>query len=295
LPPFLKRGLFRPAASLMLLLASACGTLPDLGPAPVIVGMDHIPVAVHDLDQAAADYRRLGFALKPGRVHENGIRNQHVKFEDGTEIELITASEARDEATADYLVHLSHGDGPAFAGFYAPDRHALTARLDDLRQPYVAGDEWVTLPDVPLLRYMFFSGRNHSPTDRPETFAHPNGAQSLIGVWIARDNADPERHLLSVLGAKLTTRQVHVPDEMNATVATLPEAEVSFLPSSRQLVPGRPVVGAVLLTRNVETVQQVLAAAHIASPPIVQSAGSRSVFVPPALTHGLWLEFRERR
>ena len=49
---------------------------------PVIAGLDHVPIAVGDLDAAAARYRALGFALKPGRPHANGIRNQHAKFAD---------------------------------------------------------------------------------------------------------------------------------------------------------------------------------------------------------------------
>jgi len=60
-------------------------------PEPVVRGLDHVPLAVKDLEQAKADFEALGFALKPGRPHDNGLRNAHVKFPDGTEIELITA------------------------------------------------------------------------------------------------------------------------------------------------------------------------------------------------------------
>ena len=55
-----------------------------LAAAPIVAGLDHVPVAVRDLEAAAADYRRLGFVLKPGRPHANGIRNVHAKFADGT-------------------------------------------------------------------------------------------------------------------------------------------------------------------------------------------------------------------
>jgi catechol 2,3-dioxygenase-like lactoylglutathione lyase family enzyme len=78
---------------------------------PVVVGLDHIPIAVADLERAAERYRRLGFTLKPGRAHKNGIRNQHAKFADGTELELITAPEGRDSLTRHLFLapELTHG------------------------------------------------------------------------------------------------------------------------------------------------------------------------------------------
>src|SRR5262245_52400491 len=89
-----------------------CAAL-DAAPA-VHVGLSHVPIAVADLEQAAADYSRLGFALKDGRPHPNGIRNCHVKFRDGTEIELITAPAATDPLTRYYRSVIAAGDRAAF-------------------------------------------------------------------------------------------------------------------------------------------------------------------------------------
>lgn len=97
---------------------------------PLVLGLDHIPLAVTDLEDAMEQYGRLGFELKPGRSHENGIRNQHVKFPNRTGLELITASESRDPQTTEYLRHLAAGDGPAFVGFYAADLDAVARKLD---------------------------------------------------------------------------------------------------------------------------------------------------------------------
>ena len=66
---------------------------------PVVRGLDHIPLAVNDLEASRADFEALGFVLKPGRRHENGLRNLHAKFPDGTEIELITVGAATDALT----------------------------------------------------------------------------------------------------------------------------------------------------------------------------------------------------
>ena len=44
-------------------------------PAPPATGLDHVPLAVNDLTQFTADVARLGFTLKPGSPHTDGIRN----------------------------------------------------------------------------------------------------------------------------------------------------------------------------------------------------------------------------
>ena len=52
--------------------------------------LDHIVIAVADLDQAIADYRKLGFTVHPGGVHHGGVsHNALVVFADGSYFELI--------------------------------------------------------------------------------------------------------------------------------------------------------------------------------------------------------------
>ena len=150
---------------LLLLFTALLSAAPVAAAPPLILGLDHIPLAVRDLDQAGRDFARLGFTIKPGRPHDNGIRNLHVKFADRTEIELITAAEPRDALSGEYVDHLRAGDGPAFVAFYAPDFDALAARLTALHQPYRHDWATVALPSPPALRHIFFSARLASPTD----------------------------------------------------------------------------------------------------------------------------------
>jgi catechol 2,3-dioxygenase-like lactoylglutathione lyase family enzyme len=234
-------------------------------------GLDHIPIAVTDLEAAAERYRALGFVLKPGRPHDNGIRNQHAKFLDGTELELITAPEARDELTSIYRTHLAEGDGPAFLAFFAP------AFAEAGRQAAPS--------------YVFFGGLNRSPTDKPEHFAHPNGAEALIGVWLAADDLSRERKLLQAMGATIERREVHVPDPLTTDVARLAGDEVVLLPGRFQIVPGRRIVGASVAVKSVASARRLLERSRGA--PLRVAA--QSVFLPPSATNGLWLELREGR
>ena len=236
-----------------------------LAAGPAVAGLDHVPIAVRDLPAAAADYRRLGFVLKPGRSHENGIENVHAKFPDGTEIELITAPAARDGLTSRYRRHLESGDGPAFLALHAP-----------------GGVEGIQAPD-----YLFFARLNHSPTDRPEHFAHPNTARTLGAVWLAGELA-AERALLRTLGAVLEERTVHVPDPVRATVARFGAGEVYLLPASRAIVPGRPIVGVTVGVTDPSAARRVIERGGVATRAGI--GGRPKVFVAPEAAHGLWLE-----
>jgi hypothetical protein len=62
---------------------TALSLVMSLEPGAAVLGIDHVPVAVADLESAGEQYRALGFALKPGRPHANGIQNLHAKFPDG--------------------------------------------------------------------------------------------------------------------------------------------------------------------------------------------------------------------
>jgi catechol 2,3-dioxygenase-like lactoylglutathione lyase family enzyme len=266
------------------------GSAPD---APAVVGLDHIPIAVADLEKAAERYRALGFALKPGRPHDNGIRNQHVKFTDGTELELITAPEARDALTTTYRRHLAAGDGPAFLALFAPSFDRAAARLAAAGAPFRRQGRSFDFGEAEPLRYLFLGPRNHSPTDRPEHFAHANGAESLVAVWLAADDLGPERRLLEALGATMDRAEVHVPGALEAAVARLHEGEVRLLPAAQQVVPGRRIVGATLRVRSLEGVKRVLGPGAWTTLRVVRHPRGASVFLPPAMTHGLWLELRE--
>jgi catechol 2,3-dioxygenase-like lactoylglutathione lyase family enzyme len=221
--------------------------------AGTVEGLDHVVVAVNDLAAAVADYRALGFAIKPGRPHDNGIRNFHVKFSDGTEIELLTAPQSRDALTATYRQHLAEGDGPAFVALYAPHGRVPTG-----------------------LPFVFLGSRNASPTDLPEHFAHPNGARSLIAVWLAAADTRSLSQALEGLGGRPIGGAVK-----------FDQGEVVLLRQASH----RPIVRAVVAVDDVGAARRYLRAMDIA----VDDESEGSVVLPRALTHGLVVELRERR
>jgi catechol 2,3-dioxygenase-like lactoylglutathione lyase family enzyme len=256
----------------------------------LVHGLDHVPIAVANLEAAGQRFEQLGFRLKPGQAHANGIRNQHVKFANGTQLELITAPDAVDPLTRTYRAHLESGDGPVFAGFFAADRTRLDGTLAALGLPAATEGALTTFPDRHPLHYLFFGSRNASPSDRPEHFAHPNGARALISLWLAVDDGNV-RALMTSLGVTFETVDVDLPNTRQALRGALPDGDILLLPHTRQVVPGRPIAGVTLQVESLSATEAAMAKA----PASIGNALVRrdhSVFLPPALTHGLWIELR---
>jgi catechol 2,3-dioxygenase-like lactoylglutathione lyase family enzyme len=55
----------------------------------MIQGIDHLVIVVKDLDEAARDYRQLGFTVVPGGQHPVGSHNVLISFADGSYLEII--------------------------------------------------------------------------------------------------------------------------------------------------------------------------------------------------------------
>ena len=287
----------RPPSSRVLRIACSLGGLLLVAPPArvsgtqaVAISLGHVPVAVRDLEQASATYRAMGFAIKPGRAHVNGIRNAHVKFPDGSGIELITADKAADALTARYVEFLTHGDGPAFLAFHARETEPLVSLLR--RGGYACRREGdLTELRDPGLDNLFFVRDNRSPTDRPEHFAHGNSATALRAVWMAPDTSAHLERLLLDLGGSSTRRTVEAPDAVTATVVSIGAGEVVILPTSHQVLAGRAIVGVTISVRNADEVTRRLLAAGISAR---RSTGaSRRCVVPPSATHGLWMAFTQ--
>ena len=61
------------------------------------------------------------------------------------------------------------------------------------------------------------------------------------------------------------------------------------------VVPSRAIVAATLRVRDLALLRRALAQGRLEAPPAAQAMPGRSEFLPPAATHGIWLEFRESR
>ena len=254
-----------------------------------LVGLDQIPLVVHDLDAAEDVWRRLGFLVKPGRPQPNGIDSAYVRFEDGSGIELVSVPAAVDEQSTAYRVLLDEAEGPASFTFHARDLGAVQNALQG--SPFKYGTVSRTF-DKPTLDYLRLTQDSRAPDDAA-WLNHRNGASALSRVWFAvsrRDGRDLER-LLAALKAEVTGAKVYAPKAVQATVATVGNGEVLILPDAHQLTPGRRIIGVTFEVEDLLELRRRLT--DFGTPFTTGGALGMSIIVAPEVTHGLWVEFRE--
>jgi catechol 2,3-dioxygenase-like lactoylglutathione lyase family enzyme len=160
------------------------------GTSAAAIRFDHVTIAVADLEVASSAFRdQLGFSLKPGRTHDNGLRNVHVRFADGSALELMSTGAGQpDELSEWYRRFLDEGDGGAFVALRAGPADAVLQRLGALADDAIVfrgkAFDWVSFPAGHSLHPIFFVSVRSRPADEPDQLKHANGAAGLSEVWV---------------------------------------------------------------------------------------------------------------
>ncbi len=191
----------------LLVLVAACGQAQEgaLGMAAdsacvaptAALALDHVVVAVHDLDGAVADYRAAGFTLKSGRRHDNGLLNAHAKFRDSTEVELMSLAEPPgDRMARSYAAFLEGGEGGAYLALGGNRDAILEAAHVAGLEAHVSSGLYVGFVGLPQI----FAWEPFPPPADPDSiFTHDNGAAGLVEVWI--EGGEALERLLDAAGA----------------------------------------------------------------------------------------------
>jgi hypothetical protein len=168
-----------------------------------LAGIDHVIVAVSDLERGCSAWARLGFTLTPrGRHLGQGTANYCIMF--GTEYLELLGPVVADDHSQRLAAFLARREGPmavAFAPSGNPDEvhAALQARGLHPSEPRALGRQ-LELPEGPTT--LRFSLTTLPPEETPgldcflcahltpelmrraEWVAHANGATGLKAVWI---------------------------------------------------------------------------------------------------------------
>jgi hypothetical protein len=196
--------------------------------------IDHMVLAVRDLDRAAALFEKAGFTLTPRAFHDDrmGTSNRLIQFRGRNFIEVLTVDRP------DKLVRHDFSSMPPFFSFGDHSRLALDRReglsilvfaSDDARadirrfeaarlptfQPFdferqarlPDGSQvtvsfslaFTTSPDMPGIAFMVSQNRAQAFFWKAEYQSHPNGAQVMNAVYLASTAPDRDAAFISAM------------------------------------------------------------------------------------------------
>lgn len=175
-------------------------------------GIDHVVIAVRDLERATADFTAAGFTVAPGGEHTSGdTHNALVPFGDGSYFELIAWQRPDEPLDTAWWRRFQAGEGLIDFALRTDDLDAEVARLRayglNVPDPEAGGRtrpdgqrvEWRNLhfgegtaPSLP-----FYC---HSTNDRSlrvaggEAAIHPNRVTGIAGLTIGVTDLDVASH-----------------------------------------------------------------------------------------------------
>lgn len=181
------------------------------------LSLDHVVIAVSDLDEATADYTALGFTVIRGGEHADGVTaNVLVVLEDGAYLELIAFRRPEPGRRWSDVYH-SAGEGlldhALLPSDIAADVAAAQGRGLDIESPLPGGRirpdgerlEWKTArspsPDVPFL-CGDVTPRRLRVQDGAEVRTQPNGVTGIAEIVLAVTDVEASaRRYAALLGS----------------------------------------------------------------------------------------------
>ena len=169
------------------------------------IRIDHVTVAVSNIDDASNSYKNMGFTIKPGRIHNNGLLNAHIKMLGNTAIELMSlVGIAKDEASRKYDEVLRAGEGGAYLALtgMSPEKFSALVGEVPFRHEIIKGKLWdyVIFPEGSGLEHIYLYSPNREFRDQAWVYNHPNEAKKIDKVWL--EGGEKVEKLLEVLGAQ---------------------------------------------------------------------------------------------
>lgn len=260
--------------------------------------LDHIIIAVRDLDAAATAWRKLGLTLTPRGLHEGkGTGNHCIMFPDSY-IELLgIVDETGAKGRLADRVNLRGEGGMGIAwgaddadiackalraqGIAAEDPNDLSRPLDLDGKRDMVRFRNVMLPGLDLPGTMQFICTHLTPEltrARREWMLHPSGATGITEVFVAADDIPAARAQLAPAN----------PTNSRITLSTRSDLERQLGPKALQSSPATGILALTVRVNELDAAGAMLSMGRIPH----EEQGAR-IIVPASVTHGVALVFTE--
>jgi catechol 2,3-dioxygenase-like lactoylglutathione lyase family enzyme len=290
-------------------------------------GIDHVGIAVRDLEAAKNTYRNLGFTVFGGGKHPDlGTRNSGPGFESGY-LELITVWDRTKPIGGMLATFLEKHEGGLFLGLdVSPaDETAKLLRANgfNVRGPEAASaiedpEQHDQPPNGGSWRFLGFpSGpipAAHLPVKSSDAMfflqydpfignVHANTAKKLSSVWMGVKDLEASVRAYETMGfhssRKLTVSELGAHgQEIEAGKGSIlllqPENSTGKVASFLAERGAEGIMGVSIEVASLQTARTLLEAKTKRQFETYSGPFGQSILIPPEFTHGIWIEFFQK-
>ncbi len=158
------------------------------------IRIDHAITVVSDMDMAKNKYNALGFYVKDGRLHENGLLNAHIKFANQSSFELMTVKGIpKDPMSQEYQSLLENSEGGVFLALTGHHHDSLKRQFTEMDIDFIEteGKLWryLSFPSDSYLAHLFFIDYQFDIGAQRDLTNHSNGLTGIQSVEMEGDDA----------------------------------------------------------------------------------------------------------
>jgi hypothetical protein len=187
------------------LLTGSSGSAHECVATPSAPALDHVVLVVRDLDRASIPLQTHGFRLKEGRLHANNLLNRHVKFRDGSSLELMAVrGDPLDSMSRDYAELAASGEGGVYVALTVrsvtePEEAAGALHLES-RASRSGPWRFLSFPSLSPAAAVFFSAGSAVVQDPDSLVLHDPDVVGIAEAWV--EGGAELTELLEQLGAR---------------------------------------------------------------------------------------------
>lgn len=256
--------------------------------------LDHVNIAVTNLEKAKTWYsEKLGFSIKQGRLHQNSIFSAFIEFENGTELELITAKEPKDELAKWYInfIEKNPKGTAAFTALRLADKNVMNLLKNHLESKRIRFDLTSTgysaklsFPEVSNFHKLFFIRYFQTVENEKIYTIHPNGAKRLLAVWLTKKSEK-----IKELGFSPNSRIKLPYFESSIQEYSLKNGHIYLFPSEKDV----RVFGITIEVENIRKAKKTIEDNLQLDIRFFNLNRGKSFILSPEYTFGIWMEFLE--
>jgi hypothetical protein len=234
--------------------------------------------------------KALGFNIKKGGLHKNGIENLFIEFKDGSEIEIMTIDTPRDMLAKEYKTLINQKKWGLGFAFRTDQIEGLAQHLNNVYpepMELIQRDYYTTLSrkkydkELPLFFIEYQDKNSNSIID------HPNCSVGINSIWLSTKDLRETVLRFSDWGFSLIDT-IKIPDINNkAILVRNNNFEVILIEGDKY-----EISGVSIKTSCIEKLKRRLENSDVPANEYRSKRG-KNILLNPGITKSIWIEFTD--